>query len=847
MPHAVQLDELPEHPGSGEKLDFGRTAKREFYRAAEERNSGYSPAEMDAFVIESLSGLQRWYKTKKCVPGSRHAGPQGQRPLHSEGDPPRKLRHPNDVEGLFADKLGMAISAARKMEFGGILKQIYPVFAHVYSLGGSKTIRSLDKGLAYLSTGLFHAGCEVHGCEYSYGGEYNREGSTGVMRYSPKCCLMHEYLQTVYVGDTVYTPEEVAAFLKLIGYRKKNPSGTEPGQPDFLQYFQEDPLDPLFPGGAGGGGVPQEDDSPKTYFDREAKKEQPDLKYTRSDGKLGTGYPYEPDQPGLTAGCRKKETRDYMNETVEANRIGFMGREYDLLNNNCCWFTDYLIKILVRTTALDGVASSACCNSTSPGASIYIGCPKWVFSAARFGASTDKALTDFTAEAAKVRDSILTNANDANEYIFDTLDKVLQSNDISMDAAVRMSEKRGVKLPADMTPYESNTSNHEDGKQIDKVKWQDFLDQNTEYDLAKLKKYFEKHGLTLPENYIRWIMHCFDEDGDGKISGKKELDEVHSFVLLTSLKNRWLYYTGWLIANAAILFVGSLAVNAANNFAVDTSVQAAKGCNVDELDHVVVSIRLLGTLAITETILFYLIPVCGSCCPVDYALPKDERQVAKERKRRRETDKEQKIPLTARTGSIMFLKGVGSVNAVAEGCGNDFGFVFYFLETILICLEVGWLLSYVYACVVTFITRECTVAPNNRALWTTAMHVIIALFFFPMWNIFNRMLYSFVARHCTGQKAVQTHKELMGAKNGPTDVIVATVPVDGVDENGRPGKLGGGAATSSTGLLALPATNQYGSVDQQQATNSLAGSTVTAVPKAKSGGPGCCATDSRVK
>ena len=69
-------------------------------------------------------------------------------------------------------------------------------------------------------------------------------------------CGMHEYLQTVYVGDTVYTPEEVNMFLSLLGYCGPQLQ-TEAGREYRHKYFQEDPLDPLFPGGRGGGGVPK--------------------------------------------------------------------------------------------------------------------------------------------------------------------------------------------------------------------------------------------------------------------------------------------------------------------------------------------------------------------------------------------------------------------------------------------------------------------------------------------------------------------------------------------------------------------------------------------------------------
>lgn len=378
------LDESPAPVHKGRKLDFGKSTRRKFGSTETPGgNTKYTRTEADAFVIESLAGLQQWAKeldtegNPKCVPGSRYAGAANVRKKHSEGEPPRKLKHPNDVEGLFADKLAMAISCHRFLRFApdgehphGKNLRVYPVFANVYSLGSNETIRSVDGGLKMFSTGIFHAGCEVHGCEYSFGGSAR---GTGLMRTSPKCCGQHEYLQTIYVGDTVYTPEEVTCFLRLFSYMEGPSAGG--ALPEWKHYLQEDPLDPLYPGGYGGGGVPHSDDTPASYFDRELG---PGFKYKLRDGREVESYPYLQSELGLTAACRTREERD--RETVASYRIGFMGPEYHLLNNNCCWCSDYLIKVLVRTTALDGT-SGACCSGDTPGASIYIGMPKWVFSA----------------------------------------------------------------------------------------------------------------------------------------------------------------------------------------------------------------------------------------------------------------------------------------------------------------------------------------------------------------------------------------------------------------------------------------------------------------------------------
>lgn len=71
------------------------------------------------------------------------------------------------------------------------------------------------------------------------------------------------------------------------------------------------------------------------------------------------------------------ETRDWTLTVTE--RVGFWGDEYDLLHNNCCYFCDHLLKILLRDKDETGKPLLGHCK----------GLPHWIFSLAKIGSSLD--------------------------------------------------------------------------------------------------------------------------------------------------------------------------------------------------------------------------------------------------------------------------------------------------------------------------------------------------------------------------------------------------------------------------------------------------------------------------
>jgi hypothetical protein len=53
----------------------------------------------------------------------------------------------------------------------------------------------------------------------------------------------------------------------------------------------------------------------------------------------------------------------------EEIRLGFVGDEYELLTNNCCYFSDHLIKLLLKDTdVVEEKTCLGCQKYTSPGA-----------------------------------------------------------------------------------------------------------------------------------------------------------------------------------------------------------------------------------------------------------------------------------------------------------------------------------------------------------------------------------------------------------------------------------------------------------------------------------------------
>jgi hypothetical protein len=238
MPTAMRIDSLRDVDGRPLDLDPPGVPYCDFRE--NDTDEDY-PSDPDRFPIMTISELRRWHNAGKKLPTGSH---------NSGSDVPHKyrnLKHPDDPLGLVADKLGRAIANERRVEGRADGAPLEPVFVHVYALGHTSVMKQLDKGLEFLGCGAFHAACECHGVEWSYG--YNDEDASGIFPSPPKYCEMHDYKESHYIGDTTLTQDELERWLQFLSR---------------IDYKQEDPLDPAFP-----KRVPEWGETPTEFFGSE--------------------------------------------------------------------------------------------------------------------------------------------------------------------------------------------------------------------------------------------------------------------------------------------------------------------------------------------------------------------------------------------------------------------------------------------------------------------------------------------------------------------------------------------------------------------------------------------------
>ncbi len=107
--------------------------------------------------------------------------------------------------------------ALRKMA----LYSCSPVILNVYDASKNRKVQRINnttKRFGY--GGVFHAGIEIQGREYSFGGTVNKNSKfTGVFQCAPKQCPMHHYRESVFLGDCELNSQQVENILK--GLRPK--------------------------------------------------------------------------------------------------------------------------------------------------------------------------------------------------------------------------------------------------------------------------------------------------------------------------------------------------------------------------------------------------------------------------------------------------------------------------------------------------------------------------------------------------------------------------------------------------------------------------------------------------
>mmetsp|Transcript_17598 Transcript_17598/g.40898 ORF Transcript_17598/g.40898 Transcript_17598/m.40898 type:complete len:420 (-) Transcript_17598:134-1393(-) len=96
----------------------------------------------------------------------------------------------------------------------GVLPSV-PVVLHIYDLAKNETVQGVNSVLRAMGAGAFHAGVEVNGVEWSYGCQDQPDGS-GVFQCPPRGCTDHHYRESLAMGMTYRTPEEVANLLGMM-------------------------------------------------------------------------------------------------------------------------------------------------------------------------------------------------------------------------------------------------------------------------------------------------------------------------------------------------------------------------------------------------------------------------------------------------------------------------------------------------------------------------------------------------------------------------------------------------------------------------------------------------------
>jgi len=89
-----------------------------------------------------------------------------------------------------------------------------PVYIHIYDVSQEASIRKLNRFTANKFSplkfgGVFHAGVEVAGLEWSYGAS-NIDTIPGIVCHEVKTHPQHRYRQTCFMGYTAFTREQVA-------------------------------------------------------------------------------------------------------------------------------------------------------------------------------------------------------------------------------------------------------------------------------------------------------------------------------------------------------------------------------------------------------------------------------------------------------------------------------------------------------------------------------------------------------------------------------------------------------------------------------------------------------------
>ncbi|CAE7272148.1 unnamed protein product [Symbiodinium necroappetens] len=95
-----------------------------------------------------------------------------------------------------------------------------PVTLNIYDVSGHPILKNANKLFRAVGAGAYHAAVEINGEEWSYGG---CDEGTGVFTCSPRQCEAHSFRESIPMGHTVLTKEEIDAALESLSDSWRGP------------------------------------------------------------------------------------------------------------------------------------------------------------------------------------------------------------------------------------------------------------------------------------------------------------------------------------------------------------------------------------------------------------------------------------------------------------------------------------------------------------------------------------------------------------------------------------------------------------------------------------------------
>lgn len=128
--------------------------------------------------------------------------------------PPQALTAPRGIRGLFSRG---SHAAYEKMDVDSL--PAGTVIINIYDVGDEELVQKVNRYATLndrvLFGGVYHAGVEIFGREWGYGGS-EEEGITGVFDCPPRCNCQHTYRATVDLGLSPLSEEEVLAAVRQL-------------------------------------------------------------------------------------------------------------------------------------------------------------------------------------------------------------------------------------------------------------------------------------------------------------------------------------------------------------------------------------------------------------------------------------------------------------------------------------------------------------------------------------------------------------------------------------------------------------------------------------------------------